>query len=173
MEDYQMNKFFTPVPETLEELKAQYRRLAMKYHPDRGGDTEIMKFINSEYDMLFSKLKDVHRNKDGETYTAHQASSETADNFKSLIDELMKMDGITIEIIGSFVWVTGDTKPHKEKLKTLKFQWNSKKNAWYLKPENYRKRSQKNYDLDEIRTIYGSNGKVNSHGTTKLEQANL
>ena len=36
-------KYFTPVPATLEELKALYRKLAMKHHPDLGGDTETMK----------------------------------------------------------------------------------------------------------------------------------
>lgn len=32
-----------------EDLKAAYRRLVMMYHPDRGGDCEIMKRINYEY----------------------------------------------------------------------------------------------------------------------------
>ena len=32
----------------LDELKAQYRRLAMMYHPDRGGSVEIMQAINAE-----------------------------------------------------------------------------------------------------------------------------
>jgi len=166
-----MTNYFTPTPETLEDLKMQYRQLAMIHHPDRGGDTEIMKEINAEYDTLFPKLKDVHKNKDGETYTASQASSETSDNFKDLIDQLMKMDDIVIEIIGCFVWVTGDTKPHKEKLKSLKFRWHSKKKAWYLKPEDYRKRSHKDYDLEEIRAMYGTTGQVNSNGTTKLGKA--
>jgi len=62
-----MNKYFTPVPKTLEELKTMYRQLAMTYHPDRKGDTEIMKEVNAEYDMLFAVLKDTHKDKDGET----------------------------------------------------------------------------------------------------------
>ena len=166
-----MNKFFNPIPETLEELKSQYRQLAMAHHPDRGGDTETMKAINAEYDTLFPLLKDIHKNKDGDVYTARQASSETAEQFKALIDELMKMDDITIEIIGCFVWVTGDTKPYREQLKELKFHWHSKKIAWYLKPENYRKQSRRNYDFDEIRAMYGSNGQMNSRGTIKLDEA--
>ena len=165
-----MNKFFIPLPETLEELKSMYRQLAMTHHPDRGGDTETMKAINAEYDLLFAELKDVHKNKDGEKYTAHQATSETADHFKTLIDELMKMDNIVIEIIGCFVWVTGDTKPHKDKLKALKFRWHSKKIAWYLKPEDYKKRSRRDYDLEEIRAMYGTRGKMNSNGTIKIEE---
>ena len=164
-----MNKFFTPTPETLEELKSMYRKLAMLHHPDRGGDTETMKAVNAEYDELFPKLKNVHKNKDGETY--HKESAETADHFKSLIDELMRMDDIVIEVIGCFVWVTGDTKPHKDKLKELKFQWHTKKVAWYLKPEDYRKRSRKEYGLDEIRRMYGTSGQVNSKGTAKIDDA--
>ena len=166
-----MYKYFTPTPETLEELKTMYRKLAMQYHPDRGGDTEAMKGVNAEYDALFAKVKDVRRNKDGEKYTAKQPGTETADHFKALIDELMKMDDIVIEIIGCFVWVTGDTKPHRDKLKALKFRWHSKKTAWYLKPEDYKRRSHKEYDLDEIRSMYGTKGKVNSKGTGKLNEA--
>jgi len=164
-----MSKYFIPRPETIEELKMQYRGYAMMHHPDRGGANEIMQEINAEYDTLFLKLKDVHKNKSGETYTSHQASSETADNFKELIAELMGMEDVVIEIIGCFVWVTGDTKPHKEKLKALKFQWHSKKKAWYLKPKDYQRRSRKDYDLEEIRTMYGTKGQVHSYGRVKLD----
>ena len=166
-----MNKHFAPTPETFEELKAMYRKLAMQHHPDRGGDTETMKVVNNEYDTLFPKLKDVHKTKEGKTYTARQASTETAEQFKDLIDRLMKMEGITIEVIGRFVWVTGETKPHREQLKVLKFQWHSKKVAWYLAPEDYRKRSRKEYGLDEIRSMYGTSGQVSSRGMKKLDEA--
>jgi curved DNA-binding protein CbpA len=163
-----MNKsYFTPAPSTLEELKSAYRKLAMKYHPDMGGSDEAMKAVNTEYDRLFPKLKNVHKTRDGETYTKETA--ETPEYFKDLISELMKMDGIIIEIIGSFVWVTGNTKPNKDRLKALKFQWHTKKSAWYLKPDDYRKRSRKDYDLDEIRDMYGTSGTMNSVGTNKLE----
>ena len=32
-----------------EELKSTYRKLVKKHHPDKGGNTEIMKMINYEY----------------------------------------------------------------------------------------------------------------------------
>ena len=155
-------------PKTLEALKKQYRELALKHHPDRGGDNEVMKIINREYDELFKRLKDVHQTKDGETYTAKNETSETPEQFKAIIDELMKMDNIVIEIIGCFIWVTGNTKPYKDKLKELKLQWHSKKLAWYLKPEDYRKRSHKDFELDEIREMYGTEGTVKSNGIEKL-----
>lgn len=34
-------KYFAGI-KTLDELKAAYRRLAMKHHPDRGGDLKTM-----------------------------------------------------------------------------------------------------------------------------------
>ena len=158
------------MPKTLEELKMQYRKLALQHHPDMGGNTEDMQLVNNEYDMLFKELKDIYQTKDGETYTAKNSSTETADQFKDLINELMKMDNIIIEIIGCFVWVTGNTKPYKEKLKELKFQWHNKKTAWYLKPDDYRAKSRREYGLDEIRTMYGSSGKVNSIGIHKIKE---
>ena len=163
--------YFNPAPETLEEMKAQYRKLAVKHHPDRGGSTEAMQAVNNEYDELFPRLKDVHKTKDGEKYTAKQETTETADQFKSLIAELMKMDDIIIEVIGCFVWVTGNTKQYKEQLKNLRFKWHTKKYAWYLAPEDYRKRSRKDYALDEIREMYGTSGTMNSKGTIKLDEA--
>lgn len=36
-----------------EDLKAQYRKLAMQNHPDMGGKVETMQEINNEYDALF------------------------------------------------------------------------------------------------------------------------
>ena len=162
------SKYFVPTPTTLEELKQQYRHLAMLHHPDRGGNDEAMKAINGEYDDLFPRLKDVHKTREGKTYTAKQASTETPNQFKDLINILMKMDDITIEIIGCFVWVTGNTKPYKDQLKALHFQWHSKKIAWYLKPEDYRRRSRKVYELDEIREMYGTSGEISSQGTVKI-----
>jgi len=166
-------RFFVPTPETLEELKKIYKELVVKHHPDRGGSHESMKQVNIEYDELFPKLKDVHKTKDGEKYTAKQPTAETPEHFKDLISELMRMDGITIEIIGCFCWVTGETKPHKDRLKSLKFQWHTKKVAWYLKPEDYKRQSRREYGLDEIRRMYGTSGKMDSNGskTAKLEEA--
>jgi len=52
----------------------------------------------------------------------------------------------------------------------LGFKWHSKKTAWYLAPEGYRQRSRKEYDLDEIRTMYGTSGAVNSRGVIKINK---
>ena len=37
---------------TLDEVKREYKRLALIYHPDRGGDTGSMQEINRQYDEI-------------------------------------------------------------------------------------------------------------------------
>jgi len=150
-------KYFIPKPSTLEELKALYRTLAMKFHPDRkGGDTETMKAINNEYDELFSAVKNFHKNKDGETYTKETA--ETSDYFRDVINALIRlcMKAVNVELIGSFLWLSGNTRPYKDAIKALAFKWSTNKNAWYLAPENYVKRSKKQFSMNDIRNMYGS-----------------
>lgn len=115
---------------TLEELKKAYHRLCLKLHPDVGGSDEEMKILNADY--------------------------ETPQEFQWLIAELLKLDGIEIEIIGCFVWITGDTKPHKERLKALGFRWHSKKRCWYKSPDGYRRWGKGEYTMDEIRGMYSS-----------------
>jgi curved DNA-binding protein CbpA len=60
-------KFFNEC-KTAEDLKALYKKLARKNHPDLGGDLETMKQINAEYDEMYEKLKNIHSTTDGKTY---------------------------------------------------------------------------------------------------------
>lgn len=150
--------YFIPTPTTSEELKSLYRKLATKHHPDAGGDNATMQAVNAEYTALFTKLKDTHRNAEGTVYTSSNPTDELPEEFMEIIDRLIRMDNINIEIIGRFIWVSGDTKPHKDQLKDMKFRWHSKKFCWYLAPEDYRKRSRKQYSMDDIRQMYGSQG---------------
>lgn len=152
-------KWFNPTPRTLEELKKQYRVLAMKHHPDCGGNTADMQAINAEYDILFNELKDIHTAADGSTYTA--TTTETSEQFKNIINRLIVLEGINIEIIGSWLWVTGNTYQHKEVIKSLMFRWSNSKKAWYFHGNDYRKTSRKTFTLDEIRSLYGSQTVVN------------
>lgn len=147
-------KWFNPTPKSLEELKKQYRTLAMKQHPDCGGTVEAMQQINNEYDTLFEQLKTIHTTPTGDTYKAN--TNETPEQFKNIINRLIVLEGISIEIIGSWVWVTGNTYQHKEIIKSLMFRWSNSKKAWYFHGDNYHKTSKKTFTLDEIRDLYGS-----------------
>lgn len=147
-------KYFNPIPETLEELKKACRKLAIQHHPDAGGKEDDMKIINDEYTKLFEALKYIHKNFSGETY--RKETDETPEQFINIINKLIRFEGIIIEIIGSFIWVSGNSKPYKEQIKDMGFRWSGNKKAWYLAPDDYKRRSHKNYSMDDIRGMYGS-----------------
>ena len=112
---------------TLDELKAEYRRLAMANHPDRGGDVETMKQINADHDAAFEILKKRH-NESADEY--HQ-TTETAEEFRDIIEALLKLDGLTVELCGCWLWISGNTREHKEALKAAGCRWSKKKAMWY------------------------------------------
>jgi hypothetical protein len=41
----------------MDELKAEYRRLALENHPDKGGSVETMQEINADFEILYRVLK--------------------------------------------------------------------------------------------------------------------
>ncbi len=131
---------------TLDELKAEYKRLAKKYHPDMGGDTATMQAINAQYEAAFNRMNGKATNN----------TTETAADFINVINAVMKMGGnITLEICGSWAWAYGDTKPVKEQLKAAGFRWASKKKMWYWKPAGSYCRGS-NASMEHIRSKYGS-----------------
>lgn len=139
---------------TAEELKKEYRTLAKQLHPDCGGDPEKFKEMQFAFEKAFDRLKNIHVNAAGERY--EKETTETAAEFMDLINELLKLDGINIELCGAWIWITGDTKKHKETLKTRGFQWSKNKTAWYYHREPYHKKSRKKVSLNDIRAMYGS-----------------
>lgn len=71
-------KYFTNI-KTLDDLKKEFRRLAMIHHPDRGGDVETMKEINNEYDMMFPVLKLKYNQSAAEP--THETAESTRNEF--------------------------------------------------------------------------------------------
>lgn len=145
-------KYFTNI-NTLDELKAAYRRLSMKHHPDRGGDTATMQEINAEHDELFERLKKQH-NASADEY--HQ-TTETPEEFREIIELLLRLEGLTVELCGSWLWIGGDTRQHKETLKAAGCRWSNNKKLWYWHhAEEGRKWRRGKATMSDIRTKYGS-----------------
>ena len=149
-------QFFNNVA-SLEELKKQYKKLAFKHHPDRGGETEVMQKINSEYDFL---LKQIIANassddySDSKTWKSKEAHTEAEQRMKDALDKIINLDGLVIEIIGTWLWVSGETKQHKAALKDAGLKWNGKLEKWLFVGSKSNGRG--NMAIEEIREKHGS-----------------
>ena len=110
--------------------------------------------MQAAFEAAWERLKNIHVSKAGERY--ERETTETAGEYMELIDQLLRMKGVNTEICGSWVWCSGDTRPHRPQLKELGFRWSQNKAAWYYHREPYRKRSDRDISLDEIREMYGS-----------------
>ena len=129
--------------EGINEAKKIYKTLAKKLHPDMvGGDEESFKLLNAIYtDLIEHKI-----------YFSNDFKIDI--ELEKIISLILHFENITIELVGSWIWVSGDTKEIKEKLKEIGFKWASKKKMWYygeMKAKNPNPKS-----LDEIKAKYGS-----------------
>ena len=136
---------------TAEQVKAAYRKAAQRYHPDRNpAGTELMKLINT----AFEELKDWSGNLDDEGATQYGAAYPEA--VSDALNAIIGLFGLEIEICGAWVWVYGNTKPHKTALKEASFRWAPKKKRWYFRPEDWKSSSRGGVSMDDIRERYGS-----------------
>lgn len=144
-------KFFNECTD-IECAKILFKKLALQHHPDRGGDTAVMQQINSEYAFICAKLI---RDKGLNTEEA-QNEFNLSEKYQSVINSIIGLDGLNIELVGHWIWVTGNTYPHKEILKGVGMYYASKKIAWYYRPDEFKCSSRKSLSLDEIKSKYGS-----------------
>lgn len=137
---------------TINEVKALYKDLAKANHPDKGGNTEIMQEINVEYAFAIAKLAK------GENLTEAEVNDiiEQSEAYRDAVNKIMGLDGIVIEVVGAWLWVTGNTYPVKTTLKEAGFMFASKKVAWYFRTDEYKVKNRAAMSLDEIRNKYGS-----------------
>jgi len=133
------------------EIKSRYRELCKQHHPDLGGDEETMKAVNLAYEQC---LRGEYRKTMPETEAEEAVEMER--EVAAKLAEIIRIQGIIIEIVGRWVWVTGNTFPVRQNLKAAGFWFASKKRAWYWhKAEDSVARASK-LSLDEIKTKYGA-----------------
>ena len=141
---------------TVEEIKATYRKLARQHHPDLGGDEATMKELNDQYEKA---LKGCNGQKSTDSSGKEHTYKYNPDLEKELMDFIYAFNSknlpLQADLIGVWVWITGDTKPHKETLKELNCRWHSKRACWYFRPESYKGGFSSDGSLEELAAKYG------------------
>lgn len=142
----------------LKTLKTRYRKLVKLYHPDKGGNLETMKMINAEYEqtkalLTFSKSS-TYSGKASDSWHNKWARNHD-ETTKYILDSLSEIPDIDIDIIGTWIWVSGNTKAHAKKLKEIGLRWIPKRKKWAYSPQKSRKYNSR-CSFDSIRRKYGS-----------------
>ena len=141
---------------TIADIKKLYRQLCSKNHPDRGGDLEVMKAVNVEY-------KEVLQNFDGKVEQGSDGKAHTYTYNENIEEELMvkinellalNLSDIEIDLIGTWLWISGNTKQCKEQLKALKCKWHSKRKVWFFSMQK-KTRYNKKASLSDLAASYG------------------
>lgn len=154
-----MNTYFSGCITTAE-VKARYRELAMKWHPDRGGDNRTMQIINDQYhSILKGKHETAEMGSDGREHTYYYNEAHEQAIIEK-IAELLRLDlpGCEIWLIGKWVWVMGDTKPVKDLLgkNGAGLTFHSKRKCWYWKPTIGKHYYNKRASLSDLANTYGA-----------------
>lgn len=145
-------KVIRPKKNTAEDLTAAYRVLAKKYHPDLNPyGLELMKCVNAAMDLLRSAL-----GKWSIRSFVDDGTPSIDEELAAIYAKLRHLPGINIEVCGSWLWVTGDTKPVHEAIKAAGLKFSRNKVAWYWHPAGYRKLSKNSYSMDEVRSMWRS-----------------
>lgn len=65
--------------------------------------------------------------------------------------------GLTTELIGSWIWVSGDTKSKRNELKSLGFLWNPTRGKWFFREvaKCWKGRNSTFRTEDEIKGYFG------------------
>lgn len=124
---------------TIESLKAKYRKLAMQHHPDMGGDLATMQEINGQYDHAYQRLSAAEAEKPYEERAGYNAQ-ETPEAWRAAIMAIIGLDGLQIDLVGCWVWVSGETKRHKDALKAAGYRWSNKRKMWYWRAGDRKRR---------------------------------
>jgi len=141
---------------TPEQIKETYRELAFTFHPDKGGDLEIMKMINAQYhDLLKGRngLKSFTTDNQEYTYKYDESIEQAViDKINEFISRALP--NIDLLLIGNWLWITGSTKEVKDHLKAMGFKWHRDKACWFWHAGKwYGKGSKKS--LADIADTYG------------------
>lgn len=141
---------------TIEEVKQAFKDLVKRLHPDNGGNEEEFKTMMQDYNTAFNLYKNIHTNAAGETYESERKTTETPEQFAEIINKVIFMEGVKIEIIGSWVWLSGNTMIFKDQIKAAGFWWSKSKKAWYYTGEKEHQKRRGHYSMSGLRDKWGS-----------------
>lgn len=140
---------------TFADIKVAYRRACSIYHPDRNpAGLEMMKLVNAAYQALHDYVAAAGAARRDERNGIDDI--DLGDVLNEALNAVINLEGIVIEICGSWIWLSGNTREHKEVIKEAGYRWAPKKCMWSFCGSEKRSSSRGKFSMDDIRSRHGS-----------------
>ena len=109
-----------------EDLKKQYRELCKRLHPDHGGN-------EAEFKEMVAEYEDIQLN--GFQEQAKMEDIKLSEVLQTALRKVIVLDGVEIELVGTWIWLSGNTYQYREQIKQAGFKWGAKRKKWYFSEE--------------------------------------
>lgn len=130
-----------------------YRRAAMRYHPDRNpAGAEMMKAVNAAIEALRRWYADPAN----DPLRDHTNPTGYGDALNDALNAIIGIEELDIEICGSWIWVSGNTRAHARRLRKAGYRWGKEKQKWYYRPAGYKRHHSGTWSMERIREYHGS-----------------
>ena len=117
----------------LEEIKKAYRKLVKIHHPDKGGDSAVMLEVNSAWEILKKKHKDLNLNQvnNSKLYNQNEYKRETNNHSKpedlKNVSKILEKNSVYHENLGVIIdkemIINEKTKLTIDELKSYNTNW--------------------------------------------------
>lgn len=148
-------------------IRKEYLQLVKTYHPDitKGETEDEMKVINNEYEFLLKSVDGEKTQDASGKFHYYKFDAETERNLINMIRKLQNLrlpNTVEIGLIGTWIWIIGDTRPHKDSLKFIGCKYHGEKMCWYWHAGHYFRRSAKSGNFGGMAMRYGYEKIANS-----------
>jgi hypothetical protein len=141
---------------TIEECRKQFRELCLQLHPDKGGKHEDFIAMKNEYDIAIKLLAALEAGNANRENRKTRFTFESEKALREKIEELLNIPAITIEICGSWLWISGNTFPVHDRIKAAGCKFSGAKKLWYFAVDMAQGRVRGRYSMAKIRNKFGS-----------------
>lgn len=110
--------------ETLEDVRDLLALHIQNLKPESKSYSTMLR----QYEEAYKEYSDKHKNRSGKIYI--QPVSTSPERFRKFIETMLSYEGVTVERVGTWYHIYGETKPHKDEIRSFGAGWRWREEKW-------------------------------------------